>query len=263
MNLRLAALSGALMLSGALALAACNTRASQPPPTPLPPPQIEVIADGLFAPLGLAPLPDGGLLVAEEGTGKRDDSAGVTLITADGQIGRLISGLPSSRDSGDLAGVNLVSVAPDGDVLYVGNFGATHLWTLPLTDSGRGLALPPAPYSTFRIGVSGLGNGMTGWGAHWIDLDHDTDRDMLIVNGRAPVTNPLLGRGSALGDFDNDGDDARGACERALARRCGQRSGRDGGEPTAGDPTGTLMVAPFIRAAPVGRPAQRCAYAST
>jgi hypothetical protein len=88
---------------------------------------------------------------------------------------------------------------------------------------------------------------MTGWGTHWIDLDHDTDRDLLIVNGRVPVTNlqsdpelvryyrnrtwnaegasdrpgqfvewtqqvglkdlgPLLGRGSALGDFDNDGD---------------------------------------------------------
>jgi cytochrome c peroxidase len=102
-------------------------------------------------------------------------------------------------------------------------------------------------YSTFRIGISGLGNGMTGWGTHWIDLDHDTDRDLLIVNGRVPVTNlqsdpelvryyrnrtwnaagasdrpgqfvewtqqvglkdlgPLLGRGSALGDFDNDGD---------------------------------------------------------
>ena len=102
-------------------------------------------------------------------------------------------------------------------------------------------------YSSFRIGISGLGNGMTDWGANWIDLDHDTDLDLLIVNGRAPVTNrqadahlvhsyrnrtwnlagasdrpgqfvewtqqvglqdlgPLLGRGSALGDFDNDGD---------------------------------------------------------
>ncbi len=152
MNLRLAALSGALMLSGALALAACSARAGQPPPTPLPPPQIEVIADGLFAPLGLAPLPDGDLLVAEEGTGKRDDSAGVTLITADGQIGRLISGLPSSRDSGDLAGVNLVSIAPDGTTLYIGNFGATHLWTLPLSDGGRGLALPPSPYTTDDLG---------------------------------------------------------------------------------------------------------------
>ena len=44
-------------------------------------------------------------------------------------------------------------------------------------------------YSTFRIGVSGLGNGMTGWGAHLVDLDNDTDRDLLIINGRVPVTN--------------------------------------------------------------------------
>ncbi|MEZ4610050.1 MAG: CRTAC1 family protein [Caldilineaceae bacterium] len=44
-------------------------------------------------------------------------------------------------------------------------------------------------YSTFRIGISGLGNGMTGWGTHLADFDHDTDTDLLIVNGRVPVTN--------------------------------------------------------------------------
>ena len=102
-------------------------------------------------------------------------------------------------------------------------------------------------YSTFRIGISGLGNGMTGWGTQLADFDHDTDTDLLIVNGRVPVTNletdpelvrfyrnrtvepgkpegrpghffdwtgqvglkelgPLLGRGSAVADYDNDGD---------------------------------------------------------
>ena len=106
-------------------------------------------------------------------------------------------------------------------------------------------------YSTFRIGITGLGNGMTGWGTHLADFDHDTDADLLIVNGRVPVTNlatdpelvryyrnrtadslaeggsararpghflewteqvglkalgPQLGRGSALADYDNDGD---------------------------------------------------------
>ena len=102
-------------------------------------------------------------------------------------------------------------------------------------------------YSTFRIGISGLGNGITGWGTHLTDFDHDTDADLLIVNGRVPVTNlatdpelvrfyrnrsadrwdehartghflewtgqvglkelgPLLGRGSAVADYDNDGD---------------------------------------------------------
>lgn len=101
-------------------------------------------------------------------------------------------------------------------------------------------------YSTFRIGVAGLGNGVTGWGVHLADFDQDTDTDLLIVNGRVPITDlrgdrqlarylrnrsvettftpragqfldwtgpigleavgPLLGRGSAAGDFDNDGD---------------------------------------------------------
>jgi hypothetical protein len=101
-------------------------------------------------------------------------------------------------------------------------------------------------YASFRIGISGLGNSMTGWGVHWLDLDHDTDLDLLIVNGYVPVTDleddaqlirlyrnrtweigdreelpgqfvewtheiglsdigPVLGRGSAVADFDNDG----------------------------------------------------------
>ncbi|HRW46576.1 MAG TPA: ScyD/ScyE family protein, partial [Caldilinea sp.] len=93
---------------------------------------------------------DGGLLVAEEGTGRRDDSAGVSLITPAGDVGRLVSGFPSSRDSGDLAGANLVSVAPDGSKAYIGNFGATHLWTLPLDDSSG--ELPAAPLTPDDLG---------------------------------------------------------------------------------------------------------------
>lgn len=82
----------------------------------------------------------------------------------------------------------------------------------------------------------------TGWGVGFFDADHDTDLDALIVNGAIPVTDlvadadrlslwvnqtaqgedgafadrsgdagladvgPLLARGSALADFDNDGD---------------------------------------------------------
>ncbi|HZD25345.1 MAG TPA: CRTAC1 family protein, partial [Alphaproteobacteria bacterium] len=97
-------------------------------------------------------------------------------------------------------------------------------------------------YSTYRIGMRGLGNNMTGWGTAWADFDHDADLDLLTVNGRVPVTNretdpelvrlygnrlieghpgeyrewteqvgleavgPLLARGSAVADFDNDGD---------------------------------------------------------
>ncbi|HSM21866.1 MAG TPA: ScyD/ScyE family protein, partial [Rubrivivax sp.] len=112
-------------------------------------PQIALVAEGLLAPVGLAALPDGSLLVAEEGTGQRDYSAGVSLITPDGTVGRLISGIQSSMDAGDLAGAALVALAPDGGTLYVGNFGQGHLWTLPLTaeQQANGLALPATALS--------------------------------------------------------------------------------------------------------------------
>ena len=80
----------------------------------------------------------------------------------------------------------------------------------------------------------------TGWGASWADFDHDTDLDLLLVNGYIPVTDVrrdaepvqvfrnllaegregrfeeartavfgvgrLVARGSAAADYDNDGD---------------------------------------------------------
>jgi hypothetical protein len=97
-------------------------------------------------------------------------------------------------------------------------------------------------YTTQRIGLAGLGNNKTAWGVTWADFDHDTDLDFLIAHGRVPVTNfdsdpelvrlygnrlvegdpgefrdwtalvgldevgPLLARGSAVADYDNDGD---------------------------------------------------------
>ena len=102
-------------------------------------------------------------------------------------------------------------------------------------------------YSTYRIGISGLGNNLTGWGTHLIDIDHDTDLDIITVNGHVPITDfsqdaqlvryyrnrtytpdgqnqrpgqffdwtkasgldqigPLMARGSAAADYDNDGD---------------------------------------------------------
>ena len=86
-----------------------------------------------------------------------------------------------------------------------------------------------------------LGKG-TGWGVSWADLDLDTDLDLVLVNGDVPVTDlvadaepaqayrnlavegepgsfeevsdgvglgevgPLVARGSAAADYDNDGD---------------------------------------------------------
>ena len=81
----------------------------------------------------------------------------------------------------------------------------------------------------------------TGWGVSWGDLDLDTDADLVLVNGKVPVTSPartasastrsrtwrrragrgstpigsdsmlgtiepMLARGSAEADYDNDGD---------------------------------------------------------
>lgn len=111
------------------------------------------MAEELIGPIGLAILPDGALLVAEAGTGERDESAGVSLITPAGEAGRLISGLPSSRDAGDLAGVNTVALSPDGDNIYLGNFGQGHLWTLLLTpeQQSQGLVLPDVPLTTEQL----------------------------------------------------------------------------------------------------------------
>jgi len=117
-------------------------------------PQVRVVAEGLRNPVGMALLPDGGLLIAEEGTGERDLSAGVSLMLPDGTVGRYVSELPSGRDSGDLSGVALVQVSPDFRTLYIGNFGAGHLWTLPLPQGA--LSLPPTPYTPAELGTTML-----------------------------------------------------------------------------------------------------------
>ena len=113
---------------------------------------------------------------------------------------------------------------------------------------GQGHALyrsspPDANAPTFADVRAGAGIDLersTGWGASWADLDHDTDLDLALVNGRIPVTDlrrdaelvqvfrnlsaqgrdgrfeeagaglgwvgRLVARGSAVADYDNDGD---------------------------------------------------------
>ncbi len=95
-----------------------------------PEPVVEVVAEGLLNPVGLAVLGDGRVLVAEEGTGEDDASAGISVI-AGGRVDRVVSGLPSGRDSGDLSGVPLVGVSPDGGTVYTAHFGAGGLLTVP------------------------------------------------------------------------------------------------------------------------------------
>lgn len=133
-----------LSLIATLILGVLNTSAAQLP-------TVTVIAEGLLNPTGLAALPNGGLLIAEQGTGNDGLSAGVSLMQPDGSIGRLISGLPSGRDSGDLSGVAMVVVSPDASTIYVGGFNLQQLYTLPVEQA---LTLPAAPFLPDDLGVA-------------------------------------------------------------------------------------------------------------
>ena len=113
---------GAAVLLIAVIGGACGSDDAQAP---------TVFAEGLINPVGLAALPTGGLLVAEEGTGENDDSAAVSMIS-NGRVDRILTGLPSSRDSGDLSGVPMVGLSPDGTTVYTAHFGSEALLTFPL-----------------------------------------------------------------------------------------------------------------------------------
>ena len=126
-------------------LLACQAREDEAAVVLYSQPEVTVLLEGLVHPLGMALLPDGGLLIAEEGTGKNDLSAGVSLLTAAGEYGRFISGLPSSRDSGDLSGVPFVAVSPQNDQIYLSYFNAGGLLTMAI-DAERPLTLPATPY---------------------------------------------------------------------------------------------------------------------
>lgn len=115
--------------------------------------QVSVVAEGLANPVGVVVLPTGGLLVAEEGTGDADDSAGISLV-AGGRVDRVVSGLPSGRDSGDLSGVPMVGLSPDGSTVYTSHFGAEALLTFPVPSQ-------KAVEAGAVIGPDDLGSTMT------------------------------------------------------------------------------------------------------
>ncbi len=107
------------------------------------------------------------------------------------RLGFRLVDVTQQADVGDTgSGMGVASGDYDGDGRY--DLFITN-WERELNALYRNTTEAGAPitfqYSTFRIGISGLGNGMTGWGTHLVDLDNDTDRDLLIVNGRVPVTN--------------------------------------------------------------------------
>ena len=116
------------------------------------PAQVAVVAEGLVNPLGLAELPDGGILIAEEGTGESDLSAGLSVLTTDGRVGRVVDGLPSGRDAGDLSGAPLAGVSPDGTTAYVAHFGADGLLSFPIPPDG----LQPATKAQPALGLDEL-----------------------------------------------------------------------------------------------------------
>ncbi|MEM7535597.1 MAG: cytochrome c peroxidase [Chloroflexota bacterium] len=168
----------------------------------------------------------------------------------DGFIFEDMTGIADVGDSGSGMGVASGDYDGDGwlDLLITNwNHELNALYRNKVGDTDQ--AELTFQYSTFRLGFSGFGSGMTGWGTHLADFDQDSDLDMLIVNGRVPVTNldtdpeamrfyrnqsvntspnlpphlrplfrehtsevgldkvgPQLGRGSAVADFDNDGD---------------------------------------------------------
>ncbi len=95
---------------------------------------VTVVAEDLVNPVGLALLPTGGLLVAEEGTGDDDNSAGIAMVSGN-RVDRVVDDLPSGRDSGDLSGVPMVGLSPDGTTVYTSHFGAESLLTFPVPTS--------------------------------------------------------------------------------------------------------------------------------
>ncbi len=140
------------LLGGLLLLAACqgggaseNNEGGEPTAV--------VLINGLNHPVGLDSR-HGHLFIAEEGSGEPDLSAAVAVLTADGQAGRLISGLPSGRDSGDLSGVPFAKLDPAGQLLYTSHFNSGRLLTLPLADHWQGtiFTLPDTPYTPEALG---------------------------------------------------------------------------------------------------------------
>jgi hypothetical protein len=178
-------------------------------------------------------------------------------VANDGNPNRLYLNEPSSGTAGftfrDVTTTADVGDSGSGMGVAAGDYDIDGLPDLLVTNWSRELHalyrndgpandIPAFTYSTFRIGLAGLGNNQTGWGTSWLDVDLDTDLDLIVVNGHVPVTDltgdaetmrlytnltadgeqgqfsdgtvslgldrvgPRMARGSAAADFDNDGD---------------------------------------------------------
>ena len=102
---------------------------------------VSIIAEGLFHPIGMALLPDGGVLIAEAGNGKAEYSAGISLLRPDGSLGRLVSGIPGGSLDGSLMRAPALAVSPDGADIVMG-FPGAGIYRLPSSSARRHPQLP-------------------------------------------------------------------------------------------------------------------------
>lgn len=138
------------------------------------------------------------------------------------------------RNSG--MGVSAGDYTGDGKPdLVITNFGMEY--NSLYRNDGAQEGIPVFEYATFRMGIAGFGREQTGWGVAWLDLNLDGHLDLFTAQGKVPVTGqesdreyirfyrnrgdgafldasrmvgqqeigPLLARGMAVADYDNDG----------------------------------------------------------
>lgn len=129
-------------MRGILALLFCLLALSSQAQTP----RVQIIAEGLYYPAGLAALPDGGILIAEAG-GHGERSAGISLLQNDGILGRLLSIVPTGRVNNGLFSAPVVAVTPDGADVIVA-FPGAGLYSLPVAQAAR---LPDQPFTPLDL----------------------------------------------------------------------------------------------------------------
>ena len=156
-------------------------------------------------------------------------------------IGFRFEHVPESGADDDNSGMGVAVGDYTGDGradLFVTNLGS-QLHSVYVNATDTTLAFQDG---TAGLGSPDLGGDYTGWGATWADIDLDTDLDLVVANGATPLLDraadaepmqvlanqaaqtlrpefadvsaalgvdavgPLLARGSAVADYDNDGD---------------------------------------------------------
>ena len=151
-------------------------------------PVIRTIAEGLYYPAGMALLPDGGLLIAEAG-GHGERSAGISLLTPAGELGRLVSGIPSTFSRDNLISAPALAVTPDGATILIGLAGS-QLYSLP-SEAARRLPDRPLSPRDLQLRQAERGNVFL---LHPFDIAFD--------GGGAPVVTDAAGNGLVLENAD-------------------------------------------------------------